>query len=92
MLKNRVLAALAIGSLTFSPAIAKDTRSSQSLPPASAKASPQSQERHALLFQVAAAEPCESGNGKKLGHENGRRVGIENGTANPNACGGKSPG
>ena len=92
MLKYRVLAALAIGSLVVSPAVAKTTRSSDAVPPqASTKGTAQSQERLALLLQVA-AEPCESGKGKKLGHENGQRTGIENGTANEHACGAKSPG
>jgi hypothetical protein len=93
MIKTRILAALAIGSLALSPAVAKETRSARSVPPPEqAKGSERSQERLALLFQVAGGTCDAPGNGVKAGHENGQGRGHEIGRGKGHACDPKSPG
>jgi hypothetical protein len=93
MLKFRLIAALAIGSLALSPAMARDTRSSQTVPPpAKSKGSEVSQERLAQLFPAVAASCDAPGNGQKTGHENSNGQGHIIGRGKGHACDGKSPG
>jgi hypothetical protein len=93
MTKSRMLAALAIGSLALSPAVAKETRSARSLPPPEqSNGSETSQERLALIFAVAAGTCDAPGNGVKAGHDNGQGRGHEIGRGKGHACDPKSPG
>ena len=93
MLKYRMLAALAAGSLAFTPAMARETRSAQSVPPPDrSNGSEASQDRLALVFEVS-AESCDApGNGQKTGHEKARGQGHFKGRGQGHACDGASPG
>ena len=93
MSKSRWIAAIAIGSLALSPAVAKETRSGQSVPAkAQPKGSEASQDQLALLFDVAALSCDAPGNGLKVGHENSNGRGHEIGRGKGHACDPKSAG
>lgn len=91
---------IAAAALVAAPVMARETRSSQSITPAAQSVTPPgrsngsevSQERLALLFDVAAGACDAPGNGNKTGHENGQGRGHEIGRGKGHACDGKSPG
>jgi len=95
MLKTctRLTALFAVTALAASPALARETRSAQSLTsPGRSNGSEVSQQRLALLFEVSAGTCDAPGNGNKTGHEKGQGRGHEIGRGKGHACDGKSPG
>ena len=93
MLKCALLAAFVAGSLPLSPALARDTRSSQSIPPPEkARGSDASGERLAQVVSLS-TETCDApGNGKKNGHHSSNGLGHLFAPGKGHACDRKSPG
>ena len=95
MLKTctKLPALLALAVIAASPAMAKETRSAQSVTsPGRSNSSEVAQERLALVFEVSAGTCDAPGNGNKYGHEKGRGQGHEIGRGKGHACDGQSPG
>ena len=96
MLKTpaRLAASLALAALVTAPAIARETRSAQSVTsPERTRGSEVSQERLALVLDVSAATCDAPGNGNKYGHEKGRGNGHDpSSPGKGHACDGASPG
>ena len=89
----RLSVLIAVAALAAAPAMARETRSAQSVTsPERTRGSEVSQERLALVLDVSAATCDAPGNGSKTGHENGQGRGHEIGRGKGHACDGKSPG